>query len=71
MRLREKYADKATRDARFKELKARGMNVHRASIRNVQLHPMYVEDVPSGDTGFGNTDYMRYWAVLYTIEEDW
>jgi hypothetical protein len=69
MRLREKYADKAARDARFRDLKASGYNVRRGSIRNVQLHPMYVQDVPSGDTGFGNTDYMRFWSVLYTVEE--
>lgn len=64
------FSDKANRDQRFAELKRDGYKVRKGSVRNQQLHPMYVEDQPSGNTGFGNTDYMRFWSVLYEINFD-
>jgi hypothetical protein len=66
------YISKARRDAKYRELKARGEDVHRSSIRNQQLHPEYITDAAEEgityQTGFGNTDYLRMWSVLYTIE---
>jgi hypothetical protein len=61
------YADKANRDKMAAELNADGYHVKRSSIRNQQLHPMYIEDRPSGNTGFGNTDYQQTWSVLYSV----
>lgn len=65
---RLKFASRTNRDAAFAEHRRAGRAVARSSIRNVHLHPMYVQDVPSGDTGFGNTDYQRFWQVLYVLE---
>ena len=62
------FASRDMRDERWRELRARGMNARRGTVRNQQLHPMYVEDVPSGDTGFGNTEYRTSWSVLYRLE---
>lgn len=61
------FADRANRDAAWT---AEGRQGRRSSIRNQQLHPMYVEDRPSGDTGFGNTDYQTFWSVLYALDYD-
>lgn len=39
---------------------------------NIQLHPEYIEDALAEgityETGFGNTDYKRFWKVLWAIE---
>jgi hypothetical protein len=68
------FANKDNRDRRYRELKANGIReVFRSSVRNQQLHPMYVEDrregVSEADKGFGNTIYKTYFSVLYTL--DW
>lgn len=69
------YISKARRDAKYRELKARGEDVKRSSIRNQQLHPEYITDASEEgityQTGFGNSDYRRMWGVLYTIERPW
>ena len=69
------FAMRANRDAELKRLRAEGRTVRAGSIRNQNLHPMYVTDaaeVGHGDyeTGFGNTDYMTFWPVLYEIREN-
>lgn len=61
------FSVKANRDAAWKKLGGR-----RSSIRNQQLHPMYVVETrmtPEGmDTGIGNTVYKTFFAVLYILE---
>jgi hypothetical protein len=68
----ERYSKKELRDIRAKELKEQGYTVTRSSIRNQQLHPMYVTDLRAGlsqaDCGFGNTIYKTFFAVLYNVE---
>ena len=45
--------------------------ISRFSIHNQRLHPMYIEDAEQEgikfETGFGNTDYLRTWPVLYGL----
>ena len=68
--MHELYQSKEKRDARARELQAAGHSIRRSSVRNQQLHPMYVKDyVGPLDTGFGNTQYQTFWSVLYQIEE--
>lgn len=66
------FANKANRDARYREMKAKGIVARRGSIRNQQLHPMYVEDEKQGlskeDCGFGNAIYKTLYGTLYTLE---
>lgn len=43
----------------------------RGTMRNQQLHPMYVEDFEGPEkeqTGLGNTVYKTHFSVLYTLE---
>ena len=63
------YSKKENRDADAKILKSENRRIKKFSVRNQRLHPAYIQDVPSGDTGFGNTEYMTYWKVLYGIKE--
>lgn len=69
----ETYMKKENRDKRYKELKERGYDVKRYSIRGQYLHPMYVKDYPhkltKEDKGFGNTLYQTYFPVLYGVRE--
>jgi hypothetical protein len=69
----ELYAERGNRDARYQELKAKGLQLKRYSIRGQQLHPMYVQDrnqrLTEEDRGFGNTVYKTYFAVLYGVRE--
>lgn len=65
------FQSKETRDKVFKELKDSGVtNIKKSSIRNQQLHPQYVYDIPENTykTGFGNTDYNTFFSVLYEIK---
>ncbi len=66
--MRNLWSSKEARDA---EWIARGRQGRRYSVRNQQLHPMYVEDLkdtPEGrDRGFGNTAYQTFHKVLYGI----
>ena len=68
----ELWNSKEKRDTRAKQLQRAGFKVRRSSIRNQELHPMYVEDLKSSlseaDKGFGNTIYKTYFAVLYQVE---
>lgn len=66
--LRERYSNKLARDARFADLKAQGRKVRRSSTRNQLLDPRYVADIGGPDLGLANTT--RFFAVLYTVEED-
>lgn len=61
------FSSKALRDAVGRELGKTDLHIRRSSIRNQRLHPQYVDDVPDGQTGFGNTDYLTAWGVLYEI----
>ena len=49
------YADRMNRDNAYREAKAQGLTVRRGTTRNQRLRPMYVEDVPNGETSFGNS----------------
>lgn len=62
------YSERKNRDEAARKLIAEGHQVKRGNVRNQQLHPQYIEDVPSDQTGFGNTDYQRVWGTLYTLE---
>jgi hypothetical protein len=68
------FQNKQTRDEVFKILKAHtslysGFKVRRGSVKFQQLHPEYINDfVGTYEIGFGNSDYMRLWTVLYTVE---
>ena len=61
------FSVKANRDAAWKKYGGR-----RSSIRNQQIHPMYVEEtrtnLSSQDCGIGNTIYKTFFAVLYVLE---
>lgn len=68
MRHRERYADRAKRDARARELKAQGFQVHRYCSHNQQLHPMYLKDCRERpEESFGNIAYKTTFAVVYTV----
>jgi hypothetical protein len=72
MRIRETYQDKAKRDARWKELKERGVNCFRRTTGPSYVHPMYIRDFSGPekqDTGFGNTVYKTFFKNLYVVEE--
>ena len=65
------FKSKQNRDKMFKDLKNAGVtNIQKSSIRNQQLHPQYVYDIPENTytTGFGNTDYRTFFSVLYEIK---
>lgn len=66
------YISRSRRDARFRELLARGVRARRSSVRNQRLHPEHITDAReegvSYQTGFGNTDYLRVWSVLYRLD---
>lgn len=61
------FSKKENRDAVHKRLGGR-----RSSIRNQQIHPMYIEDLQdtpgAQDTGIGNTVYKTFFGVLYILE---
>lgn len=62
---------RGNRDARARELAAQygRKNVHVSSMRNQNLHPMYVDDYDGLlDTGFGNSQYRTFWSRLYMVE---
>jgi len=67
----ELYLNQKARNQRAKELRTRGHNVRKSSVRNQLLHPMYIEDYPrqltSEERGFGNTLYKTYFKVLYEV----
>jgi|GEM_PF-6194595 len=63
------FHKKENRDKIYSLAKAEGLSVRKSSIRNQQLHPEYLEDFEgSYETGFGNTDYQRFWSNLYNLE---
>lgn len=67
--IRSLFCNKDLRDEVAKHLTRAGYLVRKGSVRGQQLHPEYVTDfVGEYQTGFGNTDYLTYWSVLYTIE---
>ena len=71
MGIHETYLSQEKRDSHYRELKAQGLSLRRFSLRGQQLHPMYVTDFEGPeryDTGFGNTVYQTYFAVLYCLE---
>jgi hypothetical protein len=68
VRLHELYASQANRNARFKELKARGYNVRKSVVKNQLLDPHYVADSGESDKGLANA-YRTYWGTLYCIDE--
>lgn len=63
MRKRLLFSKKENRDRAWRQQGGR-----RSSTRNQQIHPMYVQDVGSDDTGIGNTVYKTFFAVLYILE---
>lgn len=67
----ETYQNRKLRDARAKELKDLGYTVHKSSVRNQLLHPMYVTDAGfHGDRCLGNCEYKTPFAVLYILTAD-
>jgi len=67
--IKETYQKKENRDARYKELKAQGLNVRRRSTGPARLHPEYIKDYQGAfQTGFGNTDYLTMFSNLYIVE---
>ncbi len=44
MSFRETFQNKATRDARYKELTAQGLKLKKTSFGPCELHPMYIKD---------------------------
>jgi len=71
MRNRERFADRAKRDERARELQMQGFEVHRYHSHNQQMHPMYLKDLKDTlegqDTGFGNAVYKTTFSVIYTV----
>lgn len=69
--IHELYVNKATRDARFADLKKRGYrNLRKSSSRNQCISPDYIMDYagtryPNGFGGSADT----FVAALYKIEE--
>jgi hypothetical protein len=65
----EHYKSREARDKRFAELRVKysTCDVFRDTSRNQELHPMYVSDVGSSDTGIGNTAYKTFWPRLYNV----
>jgi len=62
---------KEHRDAAWRKEGKRG---RRYSMRNQQLHPMYLRDAAehglaeaAADRGFGNTEYRTVFGVIYCI----
>ena len=73
MAIRELYQSKEKRDARYKELKAQGINCRRSSTGVSLIHPQYVTDYEGAakyDTGLGNTVYKTYFKNLYRLESE-
>ncbi len=72
----ELYLSKENRDHRARALKAEGFTVIRKSIRNPQLHPMYIRDwellhgrrLSREERGFGNNLYTSVWPILYIVK---
>lgn len=69
--MNELYISKARRDAEYRRLRAQGARPTRGRVVNQQLHPQYIRDAREEgvvfEVGFGNTDYRRFWAVLYAL----
>lgn len=66
------FINMKTRNAKAKELISQGYKIRKSSIRDQEVHPMYVDDyagtlVPK-DAGFGNIMYKTYFKVLYLID---
>lgn len=70
MRLSELYADKATRNARVKVLKASGMKVYTSTVTNQRISPCFLQDSNVPDTGLNNA-YKTFYAKLFCIDEEW
>jgi hypothetical protein len=69
MRVHELYLSLVARNARAKELKAKGYSVMCRTANGQNLHPQYVVDYRKDfQTGFGNTDYKTYFSKLYIVE---
>lgn len=64
----ELYASKQKRDSRARELIRMGKAVKRSRVLNQQLHPMYVVDLPDGNTAAMNGDYRTFHSILYKVE---
>lgn len=70
----ELYESMQKRDQRYEHLRAQRLSPRRSSVRNQQIHPMYVTDVAERmreegtlETGFGNTQYQTFFSVLYEV----
>lgn len=71
MMIREKYQNRANREARYKELVEQyGKDrVSRRTARNQQLHPEYINDWDGPlETGFGNKQYRTVFKAIYILE---
>ena len=67
--IHEDYQHKENRDAAAQAYTAQGYKVRRRSQQAQLMHPMYIKDWKGElDTGFGNTQYQTYFAVVYSLE---
>lgn len=65
---RERYSDRAKRDARARELSRQGYRVRRYSTRNQLIHPMYLEDLKDTPAAHSIYAYKTPFAAVYTVE---
>ena len=67
------YMKRENRDSKARELRAEGREIKKSSMRNQNMHPMYVLDWPetltAEDKGFGNTIYQTLFKVIYMVAE--
>lgn len=64
-----KFKSKDERDKWDKIAKSMGYVTKKSSIRAQNLHPEYIDDYEGQiETGFGNSMYDMFWAVIYKLE---
>lgn len=72
MKTHYSFQNLQNRNRKAKELQQQGLKVRKHSIRNQNCHPQYVDDWERPvETGFGNTQYQMFFAVLYCIDVDY
>ena len=68
IRIGSLFISKEKRNELAAKCKKEGYIVKKSNVRNQQLHPEYIEDYEGQiEIGFGNSDYRRYWQVLYKL----
>ena len=64
-----RFMHKVNRDKAYELVKKVGLKGKKSTSRGQRIHPEYLEDY-SGEieTGFGNSMYQSYFAVIYNLE---